>query len=302
MEARDIARLTETWSPEARRAVEQDLPKVTPAEAAHQSLPPQVRENVLKQAIIQAVSDEPVNVQPIVNSYREDIVGYTTAKGSTYQVGPDGRTTRDKAARPEHPGDSGPQPTSDATYYVTPREAELLGEFQTQGGGKKSIRQTSDGRIGVRYEDGKSAGKFERRTVVTPKREPEVGLIPVEVWKDGTRVHFGNKITEVRRSRVAGQGSQGRAFVDAAYDVAKASEHAAKVLARETDTGTPTADALKMATEEASLAQSDLKAVADRLGLESEDAELRDVLDAANNSERWAKAAELATICLTRGG
>lgn len=79
-------------------------------------------------------------------------------------------------------------------------------------------------------------------------------------------------------------------------------DRAEKVLARETDTGTPTADALKMASDEASLAQTDLKAVADRLGLEVEDAELRDVLEAAANSERWAKAAELATICLTRGG
>ena len=301
MDVRDVARATETWSPEARRAVEADVRAVTPAEAAHQSLPPQIRENVLKQAIIQAVSDEPVNVQPIVNSYREEIVGYTTAKGSTYQVGANGRTTRDKAARPEHPGDSGPQPISDATYYVTEREANLLGEFQTQGG-KRSIKQTSDGRIGVRYEEGKNSGKFERRTVATPRREPEVGLIPVEVWKDGTRVHFGNKITEIRRQRVAAQSSQGKASVDPADDVVKATEHAEKVLARETDTGTPTADALKMATEEAALAQSDLKAVADRLGLDAEDAELRDVLEAANNSERWAKAAELATICLTRGG
>lgn len=302
MDARDVARVTETWSPAARRAVEADVRAIMPAESAHQALPPQVRENVLKQAIVQAVSGDSVDVHPIVNNFREEIVGYTTAKGSTYEVAPDGRTTRNKAPRPEHPGDSGPQPKSDATYYVTPREAELLGEFQSQGGGKRSINQTSDGRIGVRYEEGKNAGKFERRTVVTPRREPEVGLIPVEVWKDGTRVHFGNPITEVRRARVTGQGTQGKAFVDAADDVAKANEHAKKVIARETDTGTPTADALKMATEEASLAQSDLKAVADRLGLEAEDAELREVMEAANNSERWAKAAELATICLTRGG
>lgn len=301
MDARDIARVTETWSPEAKRAVEADIPKVTPAESAHQALPPQVRENALKQAIIQAVSGEPVNVQPIVNSYREEIVGYTTAKGSTYLVDPDGRTTRDKAARPEHPGDSGPQPKSDATYYVTEREANLLGEFQTQGG-KRSIGQMSDGRIGVRYEEGKNAGKFERRTVVAPRREPEVGLIPVEVWKGGKRVHFGNKITEVRRTRGTAQSIQGRETVDPTDNVVKAIEHAEKILSRETDTGTPTADALKMATEEATLAQSDLKAVADRLGLEAEDAELRDVLEAAANSERWAKAAELATICLTRGG
>lgn len=87
-----------------------------------------------------------------------------------------------------------------------------------------------------------------------------------------------------------------------AADLKSAIDYSNKVLTRDTDTGTPTADTLKMATEEASLAQSDLKAVADRLGLESEDTELRDVLEAANHSERWAKAAELATICLTRGG
>lgn len=79
-------------------------------------------------------------------------------------------------------------------------------------------------------------------------------------------------------------------------------ERAEQILARETDTGTPTADALKNATEEADLAQSDLKALADRLGEEAEDAELKDVLQAAANADRWARAAELATVCLTRGG
>jgi hypothetical protein len=79
-------------------------------------------------------------------------------------------------------------------------------------------------------------------------------------------------------------------------------DHADKVIARDVDTGTPTADALKMATDEAALAHGDLKALADRLGVEAEDAELRGVLDAAANSERWAKAAELATVCLVRGG
>ncbi len=87
-----------------------------------------------------------------------------------------------------------------------------------------------------------------------------------------------------------------------AADLKSAVEHSKKVLARETDTGTPTADALKMATEEASLAQSDLKAVADRLGQEAEDAELKGILEEAANSERWARAAELATVCLVRGG
>lgn len=85
-----------------------------------------------------------------------------------------------------------------------------------------------------------------------------------------------------------------------AQELASAMKSAEQVLAREPDTGTPTADALKMATDEAALAQSDLKALADRLGADAEDAELRGVLEAAATSERWAKAAELATVCLTR--
>lgn len=302
MDARDVTRVTETWSTEARRAVEVDARPVSPAEAAHQSLPPQVRENVLKQAIIQAVSDEPVNVQPFVDAYRKDVIGYTTAKGSTYEVASDGTTTRNKAERPEHPGDFGPQPRSESTFYVTPEQANVLGEFQTEGGPAKVIVPTKDGRVGIKYEDGKNAGKFEKRTVVAPQRIPAVGLIPVETWQSGKRVHFGNPITEVRKSRAGTPVSQEKAPIDPVEDVTKAVAYAEKTLARETDTGTPTADALKMATEEATLAQSDLKAVADRLGLEMEDAELRGVLEAAANSERWAKAAELATICLTRGG
>jgi hypothetical protein len=79
-------------------------------------------------------------------------------------------------------------------------------------------------------------------------------------------------------------------------------EYAEKVLARETDTGTPTSDALKNATDEASLAQSDLKALADRLGVDAEDAELKEVIEAAANADRWAKVAQLATVCLVRGG
>ena len=79
-------------------------------------------------------------------------------------------------------------------------------------------------------------------------------------------------------------------------------EYADKVLAREANTGIPTSDALKNATDEASLAQSDLKALADRLGEDAEDAELSGILEAAANSERWARTAELATACLVRGG
>lgn len=87
-----------------------------------------------------------------------------------------------------------------------------------------------------------------------------------------------------------------------ADELKSALDYSNKVIARETDSGTPTADALKNATEEADLAQSDLKALAERLGEDAEDAELTGILEAAVNSERWARAAELATVCLVRGG
>lgn len=124
---------------------------------------------------------------------------FTTAKGSTYEVTDTGTTIRNKAARPEHPGEEGPQPESERTFYVSAEDAEKLGEFQTQGGPKKSVNLIDDGHAGVRYEEGPSAGKFERRTAVNVQHEPAEGLIPVETWKGGERAHFGNEITEVRR-------------------------------------------------------------------------------------------------------
>ena len=87
-----------------------------------------------------------------------------------------------------------------------------------------------------------------------------------------------------------------------AADVRGALDAAQKTLAREIDTGTPTADNLKAAQEEMSLAQSDLKALADRLGVEAEDASIREINEAAANADRWAKVANLATVCLVRGG
>jgi hypothetical protein len=132
---------------------------------------------------------------------------FTTSKGSTYEAHPPaegadvGSTTRNKSFHPEHgPGDQGPQPRSNQTYYVTPEDVQKLGEVQTQGGAGKKIAPLNDGtgRIGMQYTDGPHAGKFEGRTVVTPDTEPDVSLHPVELWDDQSP-HFGNQITHVQR-------------------------------------------------------------------------------------------------------
>lgn len=125
---------------------------------------------------------------------------FKTSKGSTYEVHADGTTTRTKAARPEHPGDSGLKDRSARTVYVDTNAAGELSLISTQGGAKKRIQflkmKSGEERVGVRYLDGKDAGGFEKRTVVSFETKPRVGLHPVELWADGS-VHFGNPITEV---------------------------------------------------------------------------------------------------------
>jgi hypothetical protein len=128
------------------------------------------------------------------------VTSFTTAKGSEYVVNDDGTTTRNKAKRSEHP-DSGPQPRSQKTFYVTSEDAAKLGEIQTIGKWDRSIRDLGDGRVGMYYEAGPSKGGYESRTIVPFEAVPRKGLTPVEIWKGGKgtkNVHFGNEITEVR--------------------------------------------------------------------------------------------------------
>lgn len=138
-------------------------------------------------------------------------ISFRTAKGSTYRVLEDGTTIRDKALRPEHP-DSGPQPRSHKTIYVKPEDATKLGEVQVVGSARR-LALSGDGRAGVKYLDGPDAGRIEGRTVVSFSREPEVGLIPVELW-DGQSPHFGNEIVEVRAPSMPSlRPAQGRVTV-----------------------------------------------------------------------------------------
>jgi hypothetical protein len=166
-------------------------------QALMQSMPahPEARSEVLAAADELAAGRVPHLAAP------PEPITFTTARGSTYEVGEGGVTTRNKAARSDvgHEGDAGPQPTSRATYYLTPEQAQALAEIQTKGRAPAQIAEMPDGRIGMRYTDGPDAGKFEARTVVTPQREPSVGMTPVELWDGGKTVHFGNEITQVNR-------------------------------------------------------------------------------------------------------
>lgn len=126
---------------------------------------------------------------------------FTTSKGSTYKINENGTTTRNKAYRREHgEKEQGLQDTSEKTYYITQDDANKLSIFQTTGGGDKKLFEYPDGRLGIMFESGKNKGKVSATSIITPKNQPKEGLLPIESFQGGRRVHFGNKITKVSQS------------------------------------------------------------------------------------------------------
>ena len=142
------------------------------------------------------------NLENLITGFEKEVSQetFTTSKGSTYQINEDGSTTRTKAARPEHAGEEGIQPKSEKTWYVTPEESVKLGEFQASGEGKKIV-ELPNGQLGVQYLTGKDAGKIEKRTLVDFSSKPAEGLIPVEAWNEGEKIHFGNQIVKIEKPK-----------------------------------------------------------------------------------------------------
>ena len=100
---------------------------------------------------------------------------FTTAKGSTYEVLPDGTTIRNKASRVEHPGDEGIKPQSQRTVYL------------------KEMPDTTED-----ISSALKSGDF--------LNSPQVGTYPLEVWDDGATWHLGNKITSISSGSDAATG------------------------------------------------------------------------------------------------
>ena len=123
---------------------------------------------------------------------------FYTEKGSMYIVHSDGTTTRFKKARAEHPGEEGQQPRSQFTFYLSKEEIDdKLSIFQAEGIGVKVMVPIKDGWYGIKYVTGKDKDKFIRNSLVKPALTPSIGLCPIELFKNGHFVHFGNKITKI---------------------------------------------------------------------------------------------------------
>lgn len=142
------------------------------------------------------------------------VVGFTTAKGSTYQVDEQGRTTRNKAKRddPGHEGDSGMKPKTARTIYVD-TDASVLSAAGLSGLGSRGAR--------VVIKNGKASlatwNQKENRWGVAPGSRdipftdaPTVGAYPLELWnpKDDipgyegyAGMHAGNAIVSIERAQ-----------------------------------------------------------------------------------------------------
>jgi N12 class adenine-specific DNA methylase len=113
---------------------------------------------------------------------------FTTAKGTTYTVNPDGGTVSGKAAGP-----------SQRTFYLTPEDMQKLATPLAGKGGARlglNFGGANDDTIQLRQTKGADAGKMVRDTLVRPAKAPAVGLHPLEVWRDGT-FDIGDQITQM---------------------------------------------------------------------------------------------------------
>lgn len=137
-------------------------------------------------------------------------VTFETSKGSTYVVNKDGTTTRNKAARPEHPGDSGPMAPSEKTFYITREQGQALASPQ----GSSRIFVSDDGKLTSVWKNNQGKwGTWESAQNIVPSTQPKAGLYPLELWhsddigaKGGTAyktIHFGNEIAKVSHAAPA---------------------------------------------------------------------------------------------------
>jgi len=150
----------------------------------------------------------------VVPTERPTVAGFTTAKGSTYEVTPEGKTIRTKRSEGRGQGETY-EPHS---VLFVPEQTKLdIQSDMASGMGENSLRigYTQDNRF-VQVTDtaqipaditpqiaivNRKSGQIITNGVYDAQRNPEVGLGPIEKLysPDGTSsTHIGNQITEIR--------------------------------------------------------------------------------------------------------
>ena len=148
--------------------------------------------------------------------------GFTTARGSTYEVQPDGTTIRQRISQTPDGPRFDPQGESQKTFYIRPEDVSALSPLQMilppDVAYILAEHPSRPGEVGLGVASGPNAGQFLEDSFVPYTTTPEVGLIPVESWVgqdqsfdelakaalarklsdgSGNQAHFGNEITAV---------------------------------------------------------------------------------------------------------
>jgi hypothetical protein len=86
---------------------------------------------------------------------------------------------------------------SDETFFVTPENFQRL----TRGTGRYDATYSVPAQLSLKAEKNNQlgyfrnqAGEFDRSSLIPYERNPEVGLVPIQVWDDGTRVSYGSPV------------------------------------------------------------------------------------------------------------
>ena len=149
---------------------------------------------------------------PVVKAARRVIGKFTTSRGSTYEHFADGATQRFRSGKDHTDTSVGLQPPSNKTVFVNPKDADKVGGlFQNTDMATKLVPVTNKNGQVVRmrlvltekYGPRKVGEVLEDVSVST---KPAVGKHPVEIIQSispkgdaGTAVHFGTKITSVKK-------------------------------------------------------------------------------------------------------
>jgi hypothetical protein len=166
-----------------------------------------------------------------------EVTGFTTAKGSTYEV--NGKsTTRTKSLHEGHlPTDIGVKAPSNITYYVNAEDAKRIG-FHGALSGKKAIIVQNGEAFLVSWNAAQNKWGLapSDKAAIKLDEVPGVGKSPIELWGEGgtfEKWHSGNPIAKVMtRAQAAPQAAISKAGEKAGEIAPKLSEKESLMLDR----------------------------------------------------------------------
>jgi hypothetical protein len=100
---------------------------------------------------------------------------------------------------------SGNRAPTDATYYVSPENFQRL----TRGTGQPDATHSIPATLSLMAEKGQIGyfrnreGEFDRSSLIPYSPNPEVGMVPIQVWADGTRISYGSPV--ISRATTSGE-------------------------------------------------------------------------------------------------